>query len=311
MEEPIPWERISAVEGDVTKPGCGVEGKVPPMDTVWHSAASLRFENRYEAEILETNVSGTRHVFELARAHGARRVNAISTAYVVGSYRGHALEVAAHAPNNSNHYERSKVLSERLAAEFPELQVVTFRPSIVVGHSRTHAATTFSGLYGFTRQLVQFRGIMERMNRGLLAARPLRFRANPDMGVNLIPVDRVAHEVVAIGLAEAARGIYHITNPSPPTVGHAIRVVANAVGLAEPEFVGPDDPLEWLDNEFDKRLDFYRSYIQGALSFDRARTDAALSHTTAPSMELPPVRELVAWYLPIVEAERAGLKEAR
>jgi len=303
--EGLPLARLEAVEGDVSLPACGAAGTVGRVDVLWHSAASLRFEDRYAAEIMATNFGGTREVLALARAAGAQVANLISTAYVVGSAEGVQREVAVQAAASNNHYERSKVAAEELALQCQGLKVRIFRPSIVVGHSHTLAATTFSGLYGFTRQLFQFRGVMQRMQADLLTTRPLRLRVSPDAPLNLVPVDAVAEQAAHIGLQSGAEGIYHLTEPSPPSIGEAILAVTRALGLADPEFVAPDAPLEWLDEQLDKRLVFYSSYIRGHKVFERSRTDAALEGYRGPAQSVPSVDRLVAWYLEHLEAERA------
>ena len=306
----LPWHRLDAVAGDIALPHCGVD--IPPeVDVLWHSAASLRYEVRHQQEIYATNVDGTRNVLSLARDSGCKVANVISTAYVAGQYDGPWHEVPAESPKNHNHYERSKVASEKLAREMSGLDVRIFRPSIVVGHSRTLAATTFSGMYGFVRQLFQFRGVMDRLNAGLMDTRPLRFRASENMGANLITVDRVAEEVVAIGLRDDASGIYHITNPAPPLVGDTIRTIACTLGFRTPEFVAPDAELDWLDTQLDKRLDYYGSYVRGNISFDRSRADAALRGSEGRAGELPTVQRMIDWYIERLEAERAELPVAR
>lgn len=83
----LPLHRLRGVAGDVTRPCCGVEDDVV-ADVLWHSAASLRYEDRYADEIMATNVGGTRNVLDLAERMGVDVVNAVSTAYVVGSRQG-------------------------------------------------------------------------------------------------------------------------------------------------------------------------------------------------------------------------------
>jgi len=305
----VPWHRLRAVAGDVTAPCCGHPGV--RFDVLWHSAASLRYEDRYEQEIFSTNLEGTRNVLALAREAGAKVVNQISTAYVVGNADGLIPEVPVETPRNNNHYERSKVAAEALARATEGFNLRILRPSIVVGHSRTHGATTFSGLYGFTRQLFQFRGVMERMQQGLLKTQPLRLRVTPDLGLNLIPVDEVVAQAVHIGLQPDAHGVYNLTQSKPPAVGEAIQVVTRALGFADPEFVAPDAPLDWIDQQLDKRLDFYGSYIRGNKVFDRQRSDAALGARADLRRPLPPVSDLVSWYLKRLETERAALPAAR
>jgi thioester reductase-like protein len=47
--------RCHAVEGDVLNENCGVSADAfPKFDQFWHVAASLRYEDRYAAEIFRT-----------------------------------------------------------------------------------------------------------------------------------------------------------------------------------------------------------------------------------------------------------------
>ena len=307
----LPMHRLLGIAGDVTRPFCGVEDHSLRATMLWHSAGSLRYEDRYADEIITTNVQGTQHAIDLARRAGVEVINTFSTAYVAGARQGWLLEEPQDNPVSQNHYERSKVRAEALARSAGDLAVRVFRPSIVVGHSKTLAATTFSGFYGFARQMVQFRGVLERLQRGLYRRQPVRMRISPNAPLNLVPVDAVAAQAVQIGLSPAASGIYHLTQPEEPTIGEAIRAIAAGVGFADPEFVAADAPLEWLDEQFDKRLDFYGSYVRGHRSFDRSRTDAALGDRPDLRRPLPPLRDLVDWYLVRLAEERRHLPAAR
>jgi nucleoside-diphosphate-sugar epimerase len=301
--------RVRGVAGDVTAPACGVDGI--RADVVWHSAASLRYEDRYADEILATNVDGTRNVVEMARRAGATVLNQISTAYVAGRRDGHLAEIPQDDAPSQNHYERSKVAAEALARAADGLQVRVLRPSIVVGHSRTRAATTFSGLYGFTRQMIQYRGVLERMQAGMYKTRRVRMRVSEHAPINLVPVDAVAAQAAHIGLQGDARGVYHLTQEDVPLVGASIRAIAALVGFAEPEFVGPEDELDWLDEQFDKRLDFYGAYVRGHRVFDRTRARDALAGAERAERALPSVEDLAGWYIDRLEAERRAVPVAR
>jgi thioester reductase-like protein len=62
-------ERVIAVAGDVEANMCGVKlAQLPQLSyrSFWHSAASLRFEDRYVEQIMSINVAGTRHALALA-----------------------------------------------------------------------------------------------------------------------------------------------------------------------------------------------------------------------------------------------------
>ncbi|MBC8069002.1 MAG: SDR family oxidoreductase, partial [Deltaproteobacteria bacterium] len=293
-------ERCAVVAGDVAQPGCGLDrASVGQVTQVWHCAASLRYENRHAAEIEATNVGGTRQVLALAEALGAEAFNYVSTAYVSGRTSGIIREQVLTDAEPNNCYERSKQAAEQLVLALRGPQVRIFRPSIVVGHSRTLAATTFSGYYGFVRQILQFRGMSQRVQAGLLETTPLRLRLDPEAPINLVPVDIVAREAVAIARAATSEGVYHLTHAAPPTVGTTVRTIFAMNGLHEPIFVGEDDELGWLDQPLDRRLVFYRSYTSGDRRFDRSRSDAALGtkRCTDPVYDVDAIDALGRWYL--------------
>jgi nucleoside-diphosphate-sugar epimerase len=307
-------ERCRVVAGDVLEERCGVREEISARHVqFWHCAASLRFEDRHQEEIQTTNVEGTRHALALARSLEVEAFNHISTAYVAGTSSGVIREELAGAVSTNNHYERSKVMAEHLVGAANGFRKRILRPSIVVGHSLTRAATAFSGFYGFLRQLVQFRGMMERMQAGLAGRTPLRMRVDPHSGLDLVPVDMVAEEAVRIGLSGEADGVFHLTHPSPPAVGLVICTLFRSAGLHEPAFVPTRDGFEWLDGRFDKRLDFYGSYLIGEKRFDRSRSDAVLGGRRGPEVrfEGAELESFAHWYLARLERERAGLPVAR
>lgn len=312
--EPGALDRCHAIPGDLRQPGCGVDPDgVGAVGQVWHCAASLRYENRYVDEIRATNVEGTRGVLSLAEAVGAHTLNYVSTAYVAGRRTGRIGERPAGELETNNAYESSKVDAERLVSAAVRPRVRIFRPSVVVGHRRTLAATTFTGFYGFLRQLVQFQGMVDRTQHGLLTRSPLRIRLDPDAPINLVPIDTVAREAVTIGLSDDATGFYHLTSRDAPTVGLCVRTFFSLLGLHEPLFVDRPDAFEWLDARFDERLDFYGSYIRGFKTFERDRTDAALGGALRPERpyDAQAIEAMGRWYLAVLANERRELPVAR
>jgi nucleoside-diphosphate-sugar epimerase len=315
---PLPVEealaRCRVVAGDVATDCCGVAGEhLGRVTQVWHCAASLRYEDRYAAEIEATNVDGTRNVLALASALGAETFNYVSTAYVAGRRNGLIAEQPVTDVEPNNCYEASKQQAERLVLATSGPRIRVFRPSVVVGHSRTLAATTFSGYYGFVRQVVQFRGMVDRVQNGLLERSPMKLRIDPEGAINLVPIDTVAREAVTIALSAQSEGVYHLTHAAPPLIGMAIRTVFSMLELHEPTFVRDASELGWLDQKLDDRLEFYRSYITSNRHFDRSRTDAALGEKRRADDEYDPasIEALGRWYLARLQRERAALPVAR
>lgn len=286
--------RCRVLEGDVTRPACGVD-EVFEVEQFFHCAASLNYENRYRAEIERTNVEGTRNALALAERLSARTFNYVSTAYVAGKNPGVIREELHREVDSNNIYEQSKREAERLVAA-ASMPTRILRPSIVIGHSRTRAATAFSGFYGFVRGLVQFKKIVTRAQSHLLDTTRLRMRVDPELGINLIPVDSVVRQAVQIA-AGSTTGIFHLTHPRPPKVGDVIRTIFREAGLNEPEFTVDREGLSWLDQQLDKRLDFYGSYIVGDKHFDRTRTDGVIGATDELTCDDATISSYCQWYL--------------
>lgn len=305
--------RVHATPGDVTETSCGV----PPERYLhgcefWHCAASLQYQDRHKEHIDRTNVTGTLHAMQLARALPARRVNLVSTAYVAGSRSGLVAPVEARVEGLNNHYERSKVAAEDIAAR-SELPLRILRPAIVIGHSLTRHALNFNGMYGFLRGLGKFRGALERTQPGLAKRVELRLRADPDGDMGLVPVDHVAQEAAALSRLDAPAGIYHLTNPTPPTIGLAIETTFRVAGLRPPELVGPGVELGALDRKLQQGVDFYNSYLVHPKVFDRSGTDSVLGAAAAPGLHLDrkALHAFCDWFMEVLEAEQRALPVAR
>jgi len=232
-------ERCRVVAGDVTGELCGVRPQtLPRIAQFWHCAASLRYEDRYEAEIFQTNTEGTRNVVELARRIGVDDAfNYVSTAYVAGKQTGVVYEELSETRFANNHYERSKIRAEHIVAEVTDFRTRIFRPSIVIGHSTTRAvASGFSGLYSFMRKLLQFKVAMSRVRDGFLAEEAIRLRVEPDALSDFIPVDLVARQAVCIGASSSSASIFHLTNTTPPTFVEVISFLHQLFELKAPIF---------------------------------------------------------------------------
>ncbi len=202
--------RVSWVRGDATLPGLGLDERTAAeiaseCRAFYHAAASTEFTLPLE-EARAANVAGTRGVLELAEraARGGRllRFAHISTAYVAGRKSGRCApeelpEDGARRFNNT--YERTKAEAERLLrARMGDLPITVFRPSIVVGDSRTGRTYNFNVLY-YPIKLI---------HRGALPCVP-GLRATT---LDIVPVDYVCDAILALARDPAAAGrTYHLT----------------------------------------------------------------------------------------------------
>jgi nucleoside-diphosphate-sugar epimerase len=217
--------RIRLAEGDITQPGLGLaDGALDGVTEAWHLAAVYDLAVGRELA-LRVNVDGTRHVLDaLERCPDLRRLHYFSTCYVSGRYAGPFAEddLDVGAPFN-NHYDETKHRAEadvraRMAAGLP---ATIYRPSIVVGDSRTGETQKFDGPYFVIQWLL----------------RQPRYAVLPVVGdptltcVNVVPRDFVVAAVGHLsGLEQSLGRTYHLADPHPPTVDRMIDTLAAATG---------------------------------------------------------------------------------
>lgn len=292
--------RCRAVAGDITEAAAGVDpSELGPIDETWHVAASLAFEEERAREITLHNVVGTENVLNLARTFGCTKFNHVSTAYVAGSARGHIREDPVPdtaVPNN--HYERTKTQAERLVLDAGFQTTRIFRPSIVIGHSKTYGAVTFSGLYGFVRGIQRARDNVRSSLGDLLRYRPLRLLADGDTPVNFIPVDYVACAAVTISEKSQKDAIYHLTNHTPPRLADTLKGITEVLNIQQPFFVCDSAEFTLIDEKVDDEMTFYRSYINDEKYFDATNVQQILGQD-ALSCDLPAdeIARYVEWYV--------------
>jgi len=279
-------DRLIPVVGDIARPGLGltVEGRAMLHEDLpfecWHAAASLRYEDRHKDEIVRTNVDGTRHLIDTVIDLGIGGLNHVSTAYVAGVRVGEVLEEPydpSFEPNNW--YEASKRRGEDMVVEHAGAfeQVRIMRPSIVVGNLSTLGSTSTSGYYGFLRALARFCRLVERDRAGYLDDNAVRLFLEPHSSLDLVPVDLLVAEAVAIADATDARasehnGRYsHLTNPFPVTLERARIGPESSIDRLRLELIEDRELLGPLDALLDDALDFYRPYLRNDKRFVRRR----------------------------------------
>jgi thioester reductase-like protein len=302
-------QRCRAVSGDLCQESCGVPSeRVGPVTEVWHSAASLRFEEGFREEILAQNVGGTQRLIELSRRIGARKFNYVSTAYVAGSRTGSILEEVARPDTPVNNiYESSKVQGEGLVAS-SGLDYRILRPSIVIGHSKTKAVLNASGFYSYVRKLVQLRNMLQRMGALGFEAR-LEVQADPDVHLNLIPIDAVASSAVGISRSPSKARVFHLTNSTPPRVGDLFEKALPILGMSGPRVTKVIASQSAQTEKLNRNMRFFTSYVTAPKQFDQANTIAAVG----PDALRWPIDDenlgpYLRWYLEKLEADDAAKK---
>jgi len=195
-------DRVSALAGDVTRPGLGLDGDVRTrlardVAAVIHCAAETDFA-RPLAEARAVNTEGTRNLLELFSAHAPRapRFAYVSTAFVAGRMTGDVAERAHESTGGwVNGYEQSKWEAEALVRAHAADWVV-LRPSTIV-----------SDADGTVRQVNAVHRALRVYHAGLAAMLPWA----PGSSLEVVPGDWVADAIARLALVpEHAGRTFHL-----------------------------------------------------------------------------------------------------
>ncbi|MEZ4426415.1 MAG: SDR family oxidoreductase, partial [Nannocystaceae bacterium] len=196
---------------------------VRALDHVFHLAA-LYDITADEAALTAANVDGTRRLIALLRSGGFRGVlHHASSIAVAGDYAGvfreEQLDVGQRHPNP---YQRSKFEAERLVRGAVGVRVRIYRPSAIVGHSRTGEALRADGPYYLFKVALTLRDALPRWFPlyGLL-----------DAPINMVPVDHVAAALDVLAHKPGLDGqTFHVVDPAPPRLLDTWNLLADASG---------------------------------------------------------------------------------
>jgi thioester reductase-like protein len=313
------FRNLEVFEGDISLPGLGLNEAatkriVASTDEVWHCAASLSFMPEDREDIFRMNVGGTRNVLELVERIPTRRLQHVSTAYIAGNRSDVALETEINVGQSfKNPYEESKCEAELLIADahrHGKIVASVYRPSIVIGDSRSGRATHFHGVYAFIRGLWT---ALERLRRGMpeggVVNLPLRLLGAEGTTLNFVPIDYVVDGMVAIAnRPDTAGETYHLANPVPtenrlwlPHICRELRVEGIQL-VSHNSFLKM--PMTRLEQIFQKQMAFYYQYLQGEPRFDCRRALAALKNTgiECPRVTVEFIQKMMGWYVNFLNA---------
>jgi len=241
---PVGWAAIvTAVPGDLAQPRCGLadddhRALIARTTHVIHCAASVEFDLPI-AEAATANVTTALEALELARGCPRLvRMVAVSTAYVHAWRSGPLDEQLARLPRpagellaairggaiteaellaetgHPNTYTLTKCVAEHLIAEQRgAVPVAIVRPSIV-------SAAWRSPMPGWIDSAAALAGCLLYTGLGVVRA----WNADPDVRLDVVPVDLVADTIVAAAFAPTAAdeplAIHHATMG----IEHALRI---------------------------------------------------------------------------------------
>ena len=218
-------QRIHPVDGDLLSPLLGVEQQQiaelrGQIEHFFHLAAIYDMTASAEHN-LNVNVGGTTQAVELAKALHAGCLHHVSSIAVAGNYRGLFREdMFEEGQKLPSPYHATKYESERIVREQAHLPWRVYRPSIVIGHSKTGEMDKIDGPYYFFKAI-------QRLRHWLPEWVPL---IGPELGyTNLVPVDFVVDALDHIAHQPALDNqAFHLTNPRSQRVGETMNDFARA-----------------------------------------------------------------------------------
>jgi thioester reductase-like protein len=199
--------KVYPILADICKPKLGVKDAIYDrlarnVHFIFHLAANVEFDISFESSYA-VNVVSTEHILLFAKfaiQYGnLKRFNYVSTAYIAGDRRGSLKEKETFCGQNfHNGYEKSKLIAElKVEAEKQTLPITIYRPSMIVGSSKTGKTRKFFAFYDFLKIL------------GLTSSRILL--ADPNARMDIVPSDYIADAMCYLSAQEFSNGnTYHL-----------------------------------------------------------------------------------------------------
>jgi len=246
-------DRLRVVQGDIVQPGLGLAPSessiLASVNEVWHLAASTSFDDREMTAIYQGNVVGTQNV--LAAARGLPKLDRfvyVSTAYVAGTNPGPIAEDELPARNKfRNSYEATKWEAEQTVRQ-SKLPFVIFRPSIIMGDSRTFDSQGerrmiygyllgiyYSVLRECKRRRIDF---VRNWRSGNELELDMRLLGHPRATKNFVCIDDVTTSLLHILETPSIGKSYHLTSPRPMDGMSLWRSIAKALRIDGIRYVG-------------------------------------------------------------------------
>lgn len=228
LREQKPIAEVRLLSGDITQPDLGLapsdlEEVRQKTTTVLHLAAAYNLAlDRNTGK--EVNVEGTRGVVDfLGRLKNLERFGTLSTTAISGTHAGNFLESDFDVGQRfKNFYEETKFEAEKIVrASMGRIPTTIFRPTIIVGNSRTGEMEKVDGPYYAMRM------ISRKLHVVLQRA--------PEVKCHIEPVDFVAAAIHAIMQnGEAIGKTVHIADPAPLSYDNFLDLLIERMGTFRP-----------------------------------------------------------------------------
>src|SRR5208337_1128242 len=154
-------ERVSLIEGDISKPDLGVSASdAGKLDHFFHLAAVYDLKAP-PAQVVTANVAGVANALAFAKTVKAGCFHHMSSIAAAGLYDGVFHEDMFEEARGLEHpYYSSKHEGEGLVRADKEIAWRIYRPGIVVGDSRTGEIDKIDGPYYFFKLIQKLRNVV-------------------------------------------------------------------------------------------------------------------------------------------------------
>ena len=225
--------QTEVVIGDVADMHLGLAGEeydrlCAQVTQVFHLAA-ISYLGIPKETAWRVNVEGTHNVVDFAReCLHFERLEHLSSCYVSGDRVGVIEEDELECGQRfRNAFEETKFLAEKCVAKSAEhLPVAIYRPSSVVGSSRTGEIDRFDGPLYLA---------LHWITSSLTGSLPLP--GNGSTPMNVVPIDFVADAIWALGQNPRAIGrVFHLVDPHPASARRICDQIARRANKQLPKF---------------------------------------------------------------------------
>jgi len=247
-------ERCDLVVGDIT---AGEDLGLSTSDLalarkatrVWHMAAIYNLAIDLPAAY-RVNVTGTANVLDFCRrCDKLERLLYVSTCYVSGDRTGRVLEDELdNGQGFKNHYESTKCWAEiEVRRNMEQIPTSVFRPSVVVGDSKTGDTDKYDGPYYLIRALLKVPTWI-----------PIPFIGPGRAALNVVPVDFLTRAMAALsGMDDALGKTFHMADPDPVPNREVLKAMVELTGHRLLAVTAPSNLVERLSS-----LRFMEEYLQ-------------------------------------------------
>jgi thioester reductase-like protein len=294
------------LEGELQAPGLGLTEAdrrwlARHCSAILHAAARVAFRRTLDGEPWQTNVEGTRRLLHLCQSLGLSAFHYVSTAFVCGDRTGAVYEDELECGQRfHNEYEQSKFESERLVRHAPGVRATVYRPSVIVGDSRTGYTSSYHGFYRFLELPVRLAALQSGQAPAAGGSQrrvlPLRVPLSGAEARNLVPVDWVAQAVVQLIRQPAWHAkTYHLVAPQSVPARHIKKVAEELLGIDGVRWAGHSgltSPTS-LEEAFRDHLREYWPYFTSDPVFDCRNMSEALPELPPPSVDRPMLARLI------------------